>query len=170
LTCHAANSSPIHRESFAPAGKQIFIRYQSSVSLSRPLVSCRRAVSRGGRGYPINITRRQRRRADIHGLRAHSVYTTCYYMRVCVASRRTGAPPLSSFPPFSYPSYPWHRQKNVSQGVMRRRPSLDILPSSPTPFLPSSVLFPSPRQGPRGFQRGNEVAPPRFFRHNISYR
>lgn len=90
-----------------PAGKQIFIRYQSSVSLSRPLVSCRRAVSRGRARVaelsdkPLAITRRQRRRADIHGLRARSVYTTYYYARVCAASRRTGAPPLlSSFPLF----------------------------------------------------------------------
>lgn len=153
---------------FRPTGKQIFIRYQSSVSLSRSRISlphCR--IVGAGEGTsgrtkrderkrdeevelsdkPRAITRRQRRRADIYGLRAWRIYFALLRARVrrvptCARARESHTDPWRS-PPLSlslFPFLPTLAKERISRGVMRRRPSLDILPSSlavrPS-FLPS---------------------------------
>lgn len=82
---------------FRPEGKQIFIRYQSSVSLFRPLRFVYRHRREGNENERerkkkvelfdklLAITWKQRRRTDIYGLR--SIYTLRYviHIRVCVA-------------------------------------------------------------------------------------
>lgn len=66
--------------------------------------------------------------------------------------------------PFSVSFLPvHHRQKNVSQGVMRRRPSLDILPS----FFRSFPVTSAKASGLPARKRGRTAE---SFRHNIFYR
>lgn len=62
-------------------------------------------------------------------------------------------------------------KERISRGVMRRRPSLDILPSvpPPSPFLPSSVLAVTSARAP-GLPAGKRGRTAESFRHNIFYR
>jgi len=172
---------------FRPTGKQIFIRYQSSVSLSR--FFCRIDIGKEENeerrekeeeielsDKPRAITRRQRRRADIYGLRIWyilCVTTSRLDVRTCARFTHTDLRhSLSlSLSLFTIPFLPTLAKERI-WGVMRRRPSLDILPSSPvvrSSFLPSSVLAVTSVRTPR-LPTGKRGRTAESFRHNIFYR